>query len=212
MTEKRVYGRDKIDNPNGTPEDKSRCIIKIMGERCEASYQCSRKRGHGPDGLLCKQHAHKEAMWEERHRIASEGLDETIKGSNQIAQLKSDLAAARKRIEVLEGEKAKLLEVLKPFTELEKRNSKPIGRAYVGGIRQGMPSPESIQQAKAVYEKYITAKAALPISKDNPGIIGSQLLAEAELEAALPVVEPLEDDGVAADLTRDINEPHEKEF
>lgn len=48
-------------NPEGTPEDVTRCIEEIwnIGSRGWIPHQCSRKRGHGPDGLYCKQHAKK---------------------------------------------------------------------------------------------------------------------------------------------------------
>ena len=42
-------------NPRGWPEDKTRCIEEVWSGYL--SYQCSRKRGYGPDGLYCKQHA-----------------------------------------------------------------------------------------------------------------------------------------------------------
>ena len=45
-------------NPKGTPEDTTRCIKGVSDGRFH-SYQCSRRRGHGPDGLYCKQHAKK---------------------------------------------------------------------------------------------------------------------------------------------------------
>ncbi len=43
--------------PQGTPEDPERCIEEIWGHVGWIPHQCSRKRGHGPDGLHCKQHA-----------------------------------------------------------------------------------------------------------------------------------------------------------
>jgi hypothetical protein len=46
--------------PDGTPEDPTRCIEEVWPtDGLWISYQCSRKRGHGPDGLYCKQHAKK---------------------------------------------------------------------------------------------------------------------------------------------------------
>ncbi len=42
-------------NPKGTLEDGARCI-KTVWIRWH-DHQCLRKRGHGPDGLYCKQHA-----------------------------------------------------------------------------------------------------------------------------------------------------------
>ena len=47
-------------NPNGTREDPERCIEEIWPVDGKwIPHQCSRKRGHGPDGLYCKQHAKK---------------------------------------------------------------------------------------------------------------------------------------------------------
>jgi len=45
-------------NPKGTLEDKTLCIIEVWPKSGTwIPYQCTRKRGHGPDGLYCKQHA-----------------------------------------------------------------------------------------------------------------------------------------------------------
>lgn len=44
-------------NPEGTKEDLTRCVESVIGnERGSIPRQCSRKRGHGPDGLYCKIH------------------------------------------------------------------------------------------------------------------------------------------------------------
>ncbi len=43
--------------PNGVPEDITRCIAEIPSPPSWQHVQCSRKRGHGPGGLFCKQHA-----------------------------------------------------------------------------------------------------------------------------------------------------------
>jgi len=44
--------------PKGVPEDKTRCIQTVWPQSGSwADYQCRRKRGYGPDGLYCKQHA-----------------------------------------------------------------------------------------------------------------------------------------------------------
>ena len=51
----RFYGQ-WAGNPAGTPEDPRRCIEKINDPNEWYSHQCKRKRGHGPDGLYCKQH------------------------------------------------------------------------------------------------------------------------------------------------------------
>ena len=45
-------------NPKGCPEDATCCVVEVAeGGRPSLFYQCSRKRGHGIDGLRCKQHA-----------------------------------------------------------------------------------------------------------------------------------------------------------
>jgi len=44
--------------PKGNPEDPTHCIEEVWPSgRAWIPYQCSRKRGYGPDGLYCKQHA-----------------------------------------------------------------------------------------------------------------------------------------------------------
>ena len=46
--------------PKGKPEDPTHCIEEVwLSGSSWIPYQCSRKRGHGPDGLYCKQHAKK---------------------------------------------------------------------------------------------------------------------------------------------------------
>lgn len=42
-------------NEKGIKEDFDRCVKTVAGGGWV--YQCSRKRGHGKDGLYCKQHA-----------------------------------------------------------------------------------------------------------------------------------------------------------
>ena len=46
-------------NPKGTPEDQLLCIVQVHDRqtRWPSFSQCRRKRGHGPGGLYCKQHA-----------------------------------------------------------------------------------------------------------------------------------------------------------
>jgi len=46
-------------NPKGTPEDPTRCIAEVRDFTGWHYLQCSRKRGYGPNGLFCKQHAKK---------------------------------------------------------------------------------------------------------------------------------------------------------
>ena len=50
----RIYGQ-WAGNPKGVPEDETRCIESIWG-MWDMGRQCLRKRGHGPEGLYCKQH------------------------------------------------------------------------------------------------------------------------------------------------------------
>jgi len=52
----RRYG-EWAGNPKGHPENKEYCIASVYGERSMIDHQCTRKRGHGPDGLYCRQHA-----------------------------------------------------------------------------------------------------------------------------------------------------------
>lgn len=42
-------------NPSGDRYDPNRCAAEVVDDWCH--FQCSRKNGHGPDGLYCKQHA-----------------------------------------------------------------------------------------------------------------------------------------------------------
>lgn len=63
----RIY-RQWSGNPKGVPEDKTKCIQVVWEKgRGALNYQCTRKRGHGPDSLYCKQHG-KEAEQREKQR------------------------------------------------------------------------------------------------------------------------------------------------
>ena len=54
---KRIYGA-WAGNEKGTPEDMSRCIKEVTPNwGFMIPQQCQRKRGYGPNGLYCKQHA-----------------------------------------------------------------------------------------------------------------------------------------------------------
>lgn len=46
-------------NPDGYPEDKECCVAEIANPPSWQHKQCLRKRGHGPGGEYCKQHAAK---------------------------------------------------------------------------------------------------------------------------------------------------------
>ena len=52
----RIYGRCN-SNPKGDYEIRTLCAASISRPYGWASYQCSRKRGYGEDGLLCLQHS-----------------------------------------------------------------------------------------------------------------------------------------------------------
>jgi len=52
----RIYD-DCATNPGGTPEDTTRCVKTVINWYGWHMVQCSRKRGHGPNGEYCKQHA-----------------------------------------------------------------------------------------------------------------------------------------------------------
>ena len=58
-TKQRRYGQ-WAGNPRGNAEDVTWCIKEVCDYSCSMiPYQCTRKRGHGRDGLYCKQHAKK---------------------------------------------------------------------------------------------------------------------------------------------------------
>lgn len=57
---KRRYGV-WVGAPKGRLEDTACCIEEVYPQgRSWIPYQCQRKRGHGKDGLYCKQHAKKQ--------------------------------------------------------------------------------------------------------------------------------------------------------
>ena len=51
------YGQSAL-NERGDAEDPTRCVDEVWnGPRGMTSSQCRRRRGHGPDGEWCRQHA-----------------------------------------------------------------------------------------------------------------------------------------------------------
>ena len=54
----RWYGK-WVGNPRGEREDVERCAWEVSRQVGWGFCQCSRKRGFGPNGQLCKQHAKK---------------------------------------------------------------------------------------------------------------------------------------------------------
>ena len=56
------YYAQSAGNPRGVKEDKAKCAFEVWPTgRWPRPYQCERKRGQGPDGAYCKQHAKKVA-------------------------------------------------------------------------------------------------------------------------------------------------------
>ena len=55
---KRVYGVNP-GNPDGFPENAKWCVSEVvtMKGRWPVFHQCTRHRGHGPEGAYCWQHA-----------------------------------------------------------------------------------------------------------------------------------------------------------
>jgi hypothetical protein len=45
------------EQPNGVAEDKERCSKEILSYGSRKLRQCWKRRGHGENGLYCKQHA-----------------------------------------------------------------------------------------------------------------------------------------------------------
>ena len=62
MTHPSRYPRETYGNwagnPKGRPYQPERCAYECFPiERDAMHHQCTRKRGHGKDGLFCSQHA-----------------------------------------------------------------------------------------------------------------------------------------------------------
>lgn len=55
---KRRYGK-WAGNLKGWLEDEECCIARVYDSEDWINHQCRRARGHGKDGLYCKQHAKK---------------------------------------------------------------------------------------------------------------------------------------------------------
>jgi len=83
-------------NPAGIPEDPARCIEEVSPNERGGfvhRHQCNRKRGHGPDGLYCKQHspeahAARKAAGDARYRRWTFGfsIDSQRKTVSEIAR------------------------------------------------------------------------------------------------------------------------------
>lgn len=61
MTERSALYKEKYGawagRPNGAPPDYKRCCEPVWSrDTWSREHQCTKKRGHGPDGAYCKQH------------------------------------------------------------------------------------------------------------------------------------------------------------
>jgi hypothetical protein len=72
MTERRYD--QWAGNPKGIPEDKTRCIEEVTDFTGWHLLQCRRKRGYGPNGEYCKQHAKKFIQLSENEKKSSVGM------------------------------------------------------------------------------------------------------------------------------------------
>ncbi len=101
----RIYG-SWGGNPKGYPEDVTKCIESVTGtERGALSGQCRRKRGHGEDGLYCKQHDPKSvaARREESSKKFKQMLERRYPSKERVTALEGILAEARSVADALDG-------------------------------------------------------------------------------------------------------------
>ena len=90
---KEKYG-DWAGNPRGRAPDFARCCEEVHTADGWRTHQCSRKRGHGPDGAYCKQHD--PAAIAERKEKSDAKHRETLRADMQRAYGPSFLASLRK--------------------------------------------------------------------------------------------------------------------
>lgn len=102
--------------PQGTPEDPKHCIEEVhSGERGGLFHQCHRPRGHGPDGLYCKQHSPEAVA--ARNAASKERADRyfrNIRASSQrvvVAEVARKVFRQEATLDDLEREVAKLEEL-----------------------------------------------------------------------------------------------------
>ena len=69
MPKVRIY-QQWAGRPQGIKENPNWCISQVHQGRSFVFYQCSRKRGHGPDGLYCKQHLAKLERTAHGHQVS----------------------------------------------------------------------------------------------------------------------------------------------
>ncbi len=101
----RIYG-SWGGNPNGSPEDVTKCIEDVCSPgRGAISHQCDRKRGHGEGGLYCKQHDPKvvSARREESSRKYKADLERRFPSRERVTALEKILGEAREVADALDG-------------------------------------------------------------------------------------------------------------
>lgn len=78
-------------DPKGNPHDPARCAKQVYShDRAARFYQCTRKPGHGPDGLYCRKHA-------EQFAEAAETWWKLSSGSGRVTA-EAIVSATEKRI------------------------------------------------------------------------------------------------------------------
>lgn len=103
--------------PEGAKEDKTRCIEEVWGGgRGMDLYQCSKKRGHGPEGLYCGIHdpakvAAREAALREKWAKQSEADSRKFAGIDAMRDIKDPRAFMAHVRKVLGPEEMKKWEV-----------------------------------------------------------------------------------------------------
>jgi len=88
----RYYGR-WAGSPRGQREDKTCCIVSVHEPgRGIIIHQCSKKRGHGPNGLYCSIH---DPAAVEKRRLASEERYRKERENSPWARLEKAQATIR---------------------------------------------------------------------------------------------------------------------
>lgn len=87
---------------NPIEEDPARCVAGIWNRYSQTRFQCSSKRGNGPDGLYCGTHDPDRRAEKQRKRDALREAERKLRMEH------NPLTVAQKRIEVLETEVARL--------------------------------------------------------------------------------------------------------
>lgn len=83
----RIY--DRIKRRKGIPEDKTRCVAEVEDSTGWHLFQCSRKRGYGPNGEYCKQHAKILMQREGPRKTSSSGSGQISSIMTEVKEVKS---------------------------------------------------------------------------------------------------------------------------